>query len=354
MTFAHSNTTANRRAVGVFANRRAAEQALHQLRDSGFPMDRVSIVTRDANNHDNIAGAEVHDRSGNKADEGAATGALTGGALGGLAGLLVGLGTLAIPGIGPIMLAGATATTLATTLAGGAIGAVTGGLVGALVGLGIPEERAKVYNDRVAQGGYLVIVDGTEQEIAHAETILHRGGIEEYGVYHAPAAAASSVSTTPVSVNRTKQALGVFANRRDAELAVADLRQANFPLSQVSLVAQQLDRREAFTGVDLRDRLDSLLGSNQRSQVYHDRLTRGNYVVAIHGTEAEVRQAESVLRARNIQDWQIYETTNGQVLSDHANATQTSVTGSDRINPTGQVVNSDPQVVIVDRRSETH
>jgi len=43
---------------------------------------------------------------GNKADEGAATGAVTGGAVGGLTGLLVGLGALAIPGIGPVMLAG--------------------------------------------------------------------------------------------------------------------------------------------------------------------------------------------------------------------------------------------------------
>jgi len=54
---------------------------------------------------------------GNKADE-ALAGAVTGGA-GGLTGLLVGLGALAIPGMGPVMLAGATATALATALSGG-------------------------------------------------------------------------------------------------------------------------------------------------------------------------------------------------------------------------------------------
>ena len=112
----------HKRAVGVFSNRRDAEVALRELRDSNFPMDRVSVITRDADRADEIAGAdvrdEVRDRSDNKADEGATTGALTGGTLGGLTGLLVGLGTLAIPGIGPIMLAGATATAIATTLAG--------------------------------------------------------------------------------------------------------------------------------------------------------------------------------------------------------------------------------------------
>lgn len=176
----------HKRAVGVFPNRRDAELALRELRDSHFPMDRVSAIARDSDRPNEIAGAEVRDHVGNKADEGATTGAVTGGALGGLTGLLVGLGTLAIPGIGPIMLAGATATTIATTLAGGAIGAAAGGLVGALIGLGIPEERARAYNERVSRGEYLVMVEGTEDEIRRAEAILRRRGIQEFGIFDAP------------------------------------------------------------------------------------------------------------------------------------------------------------------------
>ncbi len=38
----------HKRAVGVFPRRHDAEHALHELRDSGFPMDRVSVVVRDA------------------------------------------------------------------------------------------------------------------------------------------------------------------------------------------------------------------------------------------------------------------------------------------------------------------
>jgi hypothetical protein len=187
----------NKRAVGVFPNRREAELALQELKDSGFLMDNVSIVARDADRKGNIADVDVQDRDrvGNKADEGATAGAVTGGALGGITGLLVGLGALAIPGIGPIVLAGAEATALATTLAGGAIGAVAGGLVGALVGLGIPEERAKVYSDRVSRGDYLVIVDGTESEVLRAQTVLNRYNIEEWGIYDIPATGASAVNT---------------------------------------------------------------------------------------------------------------------------------------------------------------
>ena len=176
-----------RRAVGTFRTRQDAERALEELRGSGFPMDRVSVIAQDKNHPDRIAGRDVEERRvGNKADEGAAAGAATGGTIGGIAGLLVGLGLLAIPGIGPIMLAGAGATALATTLSGAAIGAATGGLLGALVGLGIPEARAKVYHDRIARGEYLVMVEGTDDELRRAETLLHHHKIEEWGIYDMP------------------------------------------------------------------------------------------------------------------------------------------------------------------------
>lgn len=228
-----------RRAVGVFSERRDAELALRELRDSHFPMDKVSVITRDAARPEDLGGAEVRDRSGNKADEGATAGAVTGGTLGGLTGLLVGLGTLAIPGIGPIMLAGAAATTLATTLAGTAIGAATGGLLGGLIGLGIPEERAKVYNERVAQGHYLVLVEGTEEEVRRAEAILSNRGIEEWDVYHGHDTATATATATPGSGTRRRyRAIGVFPHRRDAEAALRELRDAGFPTNQLSLVGK--------------------------------------------------------------------------------------------------------------------
>ncbi|HEY9846226.1 MAG TPA: DUF2382 domain-containing protein [Candidatus Caenarcaniphilales bacterium] len=182
----------HRRAVGVFPSRREAEHALNELRDSGFPMEKVSVVAKDSDPKDQLGGAHMSDHPGNKADEGAKAGVVAGGALGGLTGLLVGLGALAIPGIGPVMLAGAGATAIATALSGGAIGAAAGGLGGALIGSGIPEERAKVYSDRVSQGDYLVMVDGTDEELRRAESILSRRGIRHWGVYNAPGVDASA------------------------------------------------------------------------------------------------------------------------------------------------------------------
>ncbi|MBW4519923.1 MAG: hypothetical protein KME16_09540 [Scytolyngbya sp. HA4215-MV1] len=185
----------HKRAVGTFSSYQDAEAALHELRDSGFTMDHVSIVGRDAANRSDLAGVNASDRVADatreaahntEADEGAKTGALTGGALGGLTGLLVGLGAVAIPGIGPVMLGGAIATALASAVSGGVIGAATGGLVGGLVGLGIPEDRARTYNDRVSKGEYLVMVEGSEEEIRRAETLLNRRGIQDWGIYDSP------------------------------------------------------------------------------------------------------------------------------------------------------------------------
>lgn len=172
-----------KRAAGLFHSKDKAERVVRDLSDSGYDMYNVSIVAKDA---DQIDGIETTEKIGNKADDGATAGALTGGTLGGITGLLVGLGTLAIPGVGPILLAGAAATTVATTLAGAGIGVAAGGLVGGLVGLGIPEHRAKVYRDRVKDGSFLVMANGTPTEIDRAEAIMNRHDVDEFGIYDVP------------------------------------------------------------------------------------------------------------------------------------------------------------------------
>jgi hypothetical protein len=180
----------NKRAVGVFSSHQEVEDALNELRDNGFDMNQVSVIAKhdeDLNQRYQIGETQVQPQivqeptethATTRVEEGAKTGVEAGGAVGGLTGLLIGLGTLAIPGIGPIMLAGAAATAIATTLAGG--------LIGSLVGLGIPEHRAQIYHDYVVDGDYLVIVDGTEAEILRAETIFKHRGVREWEVYNSP------------------------------------------------------------------------------------------------------------------------------------------------------------------------
>ena len=181
----------NKRGIGIFSSYQAAENALIQLESERFAMDRVSLIGRDLDRQVEVTGAKTSETlvdatneevRNQTAAETAKNGAIAGTAFGGVTGLLVGLGALAIPGIGPVMLAGAAATALATAASGGAIGAAAGSLAGGLVGLNVPEERASVYSDRVAQGDYMVMVEGTEADIAKAESIFKQTGIQEWSI----------------------------------------------------------------------------------------------------------------------------------------------------------------------------
>lgn len=183
------------RAVGIFAKIEDVEAAIHDLNDAKYDMNRVSLLSRDVEAVK--AAEEFNEKHGNEVDTGAGTGASTGTVLGGVVGFLIGVGTLAIPGIGPVLAAGEAISAVGSTLAGAGIGAATGGIIGALVGLGIPEEKAKVYNDRVEAGDYLLIVSGKDEESLHkVESILNDHSVEEFEIF--PAEEETEVASTEV------------------------------------------------------------------------------------------------------------------------------------------------------------
>ena len=199
-----------KRAVGLFTSYDMAEAALRELKDRGFSMDQASLVGRDIQSHNEATGVHTSDRIAdigtlktheNDAGDGAKTGAVAGTTLGGLTGLLVGLGAIAIPGVGPVMLAGAAATAIASTISGGLIGAAAGSLAGGLVGLGIPHDRAETYSDRVSQGDYLIVVDGSEVDLSLAESVFSHRGIHEWYAYDLPH---NQVETATRPVDRSR------------------------------------------------------------------------------------------------------------------------------------------------------
>ena len=153
--------------VGVFEDRRRAEQAVEDLRRAGFRDDQIGLVARDAGGR--VTDVNRRDGGETYAEEGAVAGAIAGAGVGSL----VGLGVLAgvVPVIGPAIAAG----TLATILMNAAGGADIAGLAGALIGWGIPEEEAEYYESEIKEGRYLVTVraDGRYGE---AWAILQRHG----------------------------------------------------------------------------------------------------------------------------------------------------------------------------------
>lgn len=174
-----------KRTVGLFYDRQRVKQALLALRNNNFNLDRVTLLGRDSDRVIETVEVDVNTNcdGGNKAAEVAAEGASVGTVLGSVGGLVVGLKNIAIPGIESIVIAGSAAYTIAATLAGAGAGALAGGQLGALIGLNIPEEKAKIYGEIVAKGGYLIMVKGGDKDMKSAEKILRDSGIQNYGIY---------------------------------------------------------------------------------------------------------------------------------------------------------------------------
>jgi hypothetical protein len=157
-------------AVCVFYSPEGARDAIVALKEAGFAGEDISLLTPDADK-------SRPRQDGDKVEKGALTGLLAGGVFGGLAGFLVGVGALAIPGAGPLIAAGA----LASTLGGAAIGAGLGAIAGALVGMGVPEDEAKYYEGEVRGGRSLVAVRSGKRT-DEADELMHRAG--GYDVQH--------------------------------------------------------------------------------------------------------------------------------------------------------------------------
>jgi len=171
-------------AQAVFCIARTEPQArtiVTELKNAGFRPGDISVLFPDKTGSRDFA-HEQH----TKAPEGATTGAATGGMLGGVLGWLAGVGTLAIPGVGPLIAAGP----IMAALSGAAAGAAFGGVAGALVGYGIPEYEAKRYEGKVREGNILISVHTDDHRArSNAREIFERCGAEDVGSapeVHAP------------------------------------------------------------------------------------------------------------------------------------------------------------------------
>jgi hypothetical protein len=156
------NMNSNRRLVtGMFSDRDSAERAYTSINSRGYTQDDVHVMMTDKA-RDTHFGTTVKTELGNKALEGAGTGSAIGTTLGAIAGAVAAIGTnLVLPGLGLVI-----AGPLAAGLAGAGAGAATGGIIGALIGAGIPEERAKIYEDGVKKGNIVLGVHARNDEDA--------------------------------------------------------------------------------------------------------------------------------------------------------------------------------------------
>lgn len=166
----------NNMVTGLFRDRESAERAYGSLESRGYSKDDVNLMMSEdtrkswfsSDDGDNTTGL------GDKALEGAGAGSAIGGTIGAVLAAIAAIGTnVVLPGLGLVV-----AGPLAAALAGAGAGGLTGGLIGALVGSGIPEDRAKEYEEGIKNGGLVMGVNPRNDEDAtyfEQEFRNHRG-----------------------------------------------------------------------------------------------------------------------------------------------------------------------------------
>ncbi len=157
-----SVTETNRPWVtGTFRDRESAERAYGSLTGRGYSQDDVNLLMSDETRTKYFADDAKTDL-GSKAMEGAGVGGAIGVTLGAVVAAIAAVGTsIAIPGLGLVI-----AGPIAAALAGAGAGGAAGGIIGALVGVGIPEDRAKLYDEDIRKGGIVMGVNPRNDEDA--------------------------------------------------------------------------------------------------------------------------------------------------------------------------------------------
>ena len=147
--------------TGMFRDRDSTESAYKSLRERGYADDDINVMMSD-DTRNKYWSDDDSALEGNKALEGTGVGSAIGGTLGAIIGGIAAIGTnVLLPGLGLVV-----AGPIAAALAGAGAGGLTGGLVGALIGWGIPEDRAKHYEEGIRNGGTVLGVNPRSDEDA--------------------------------------------------------------------------------------------------------------------------------------------------------------------------------------------
>jgi uncharacterized membrane protein len=151
--------------VAVYGTHTEAEEAVKELQRAGVDMRALSIVGKESHTDEHVVG---YYNTGDRMKYWGKTGAFWGG----FWGLLFGSAFFAIPGIGPVLVAGPVVAWIVGALEGAAL---VGGLsaIGAgLYGMGIPNDSVIKYELALKTDKYLLLVHGTIAEVEKAKNII--------------------------------------------------------------------------------------------------------------------------------------------------------------------------------------
>lgn len=176
-------SNAERSVTAIFKEREQIDNVIRRLLDRGISRDDISVVGKNFHSETKIAGfITKKDVILGGLKQGAIFGSLFGSALA----LLTGVGVLFVPFIGTVVAAGPIGAALLGAASGAIAGSAGAGLISAFVALGMPEEKAAIYQTRIEAGDFMVAVEVPANKSGEIQLLLESAGGEEIHINENP------------------------------------------------------------------------------------------------------------------------------------------------------------------------
>ena len=171
--------SATNSVVAVYDSHEQAERAVKALQLAGVDMKSLSIAGRGVHTDEHVVGYYT---AGDRMKHWGKIGAFWGG----FWGLLFGSAFFAIPGIGPVLVAGPLVSWIIAGLEGAVVVGGVSALGAGLVSIGIPKDSVIKYEAALKTDKFLLIVHGSSDAVYGARFILDGSGTCNYCVHRQP------------------------------------------------------------------------------------------------------------------------------------------------------------------------
>jgi uncharacterized membrane protein len=151
--------------VAIYHSHPEAEEAVKELQKAGVDMKTLSIAAKEYETDEHVMG---YYNTGDRMKRWGKIGAFWGG----FWGLLFGSAFFAIPGLGPLLVAGPLVAWIVGALEGAVVVGGVGALGAGLFSMGIPKDSVLQYETAVKSDKFLLIVSGGSAEVAKARDVL--------------------------------------------------------------------------------------------------------------------------------------------------------------------------------------
>jgi uncharacterized membrane protein len=162
--------------VAIYDMHEQAEQAIKELQEAGVDMKSLSIAAKDMHTDEQVVG---YYNTGDRMKHWGKVGAFWGG----FWGLLFGSALFAIPGVGPILVAGPLVAWIVAALEGAVVVGGVSAIGAGLVSIGIPKDSVIKYETALKTDKFLLVVHGSRDAVEKAKDIIEGTRHNSYTIH---------------------------------------------------------------------------------------------------------------------------------------------------------------------------